>query len=59
LRRSTIFARRLSRPFGRIHRIVGEEEEMRRHPSIMDRAPTGELVGDWLVINGWGRMGRF
>ena len=36
--------RRLSRPFGRVHYIVGEAEEMRRHPSIMDRAPTGKWV---------------
>lgn len=61
LGRSRRLVRRLSRPFGRVHHIVGEEEEMRRHPSLADRAPTGacmrgcNLVG--CVLGGVGFWG--
>lgn len=35
---------RLWRPFGRVHHIVGDEEEMSRHPSLMHRAPTARVT---------------
>ncbi len=44
LGRSTRAVKRLWRPFGFVHNIVGDYEEMRRHPSLMHREPTARVT---------------
>jgi len=44
LGRSTRTVKRLWRPFGLVHNIVGDDEEMKRHPSLMHRAPTARVT---------------
>ncbi|GAB5037515.1 Hypothetical protein NocV09_08400080 [Nannochloropsis oceanica] len=44
LGRSTRTVKRLWRPFGLVHNIVGDHEEMRRHPSLMHREPTARVT---------------